>query len=48
VALAATGGRIHWRIHWPVPGEEIEEGWSTLVELKERGVVRHPACSPAR
>jgi hypothetical protein len=26
-----------YQIHWPVPEEEIEEGWSTLAELKERG-----------
>jgi hypothetical protein len=29
-----------YQIYWPVPEEEIEEGWSTLAELKERGVVR--------
>jgi hypothetical protein len=32
-----------YQIHWPVPDEEIEEGWSTLAELKERGVVRPAA-----
>ena len=25
-----------YQIHWPIPDEEIEEGWSALVELKER------------
>jgi aryl-alcohol dehydrogenase-like predicted oxidoreductase len=34
-----------YQIHWPLPDEEIEEGWSTLVELKERGVVRHIGVS---
>ena len=24
-----------YQIHWPIPDEEIEEGWTTLVELKE-------------
>src|SRR5436305_11538053 len=28
-----------------MPDEEIEEGWSTLAELKERGVVRHIGVS---
>ncbi len=35
-----------YQIHWPVPEEEIEEGWSTLVELKERGVVRPEQVGP--
>ena len=26
-----------YQIHWPIPDEEIEEGWSTLVELKDEG-----------
>jgi aryl-alcohol dehydrogenase-like predicted oxidoreductase len=34
-----------YQIHWPVPDAEIEEGWSTLAELKERGVVRHIGVS---
>jgi aryl-alcohol dehydrogenase-like predicted oxidoreductase len=34
-----------YQIHWPVPDEEIEEGWSTLVELKEQGLVRHIGVS---
>ena len=34
-----------YQIHWPIPDEEIEEGWSTLAELKERGVVRHIGVS---
>jgi aryl-alcohol dehydrogenase-like predicted oxidoreductase len=35
-----------YQIHWPVPEEEIEEGWSTLTELKERGVVRLEQVDP--
>ena len=27
-------------IHWPIPDEDIEEGWSTLAELKAEGKVR--------
>jgi aryl-alcohol dehydrogenase-like predicted oxidoreductase len=29
-----------YQIHWPEPEEDIEEGWSTLVELKKEGKVR--------
>jgi aryl-alcohol dehydrogenase-like predicted oxidoreductase len=29
-----------YQIHWPNPEEEIEEGWETLVRLKEEGKVR--------
>jgi aryl-alcohol dehydrogenase-like predicted oxidoreductase len=32
-------------IHWPVPDEDIEEGWGALVELKAEGVVRHIGAS---
>jgi aryl-alcohol dehydrogenase-like predicted oxidoreductase len=34
-----------YQIHWPVPDEEIEEGWATLAELKEQGLVRHIGVS---
>ena len=34
-----------YQIHWPIPDEEIEEGWSTLVELKKEGLVRHIGVS---
>jgi aryl-alcohol dehydrogenase-like predicted oxidoreductase len=27
-------------IHWPIPGEDVEEGWSTLADLKTEGKVR--------
>lgn len=34
-----------YQIHWPVPDEDIEEGWSALAELKEEGLVRHIGVS---
>jgi len=34
-----------YQIHWPIPDEEIEEGWAALVELKEEGLVRHIGVS---
>jgi len=34
-----------YQIHWPIPDEEIEEGWSTFVALKEEGLVRHIGVS---
>jgi aryl-alcohol dehydrogenase-like predicted oxidoreductase len=34
-----------YQIHWPIPDEDIEEGWSALAELKERGMVRHIGVS---
>ena len=34
-----------YQIHWPVPDEQIEEGWSALVELKDEGLVRHIGVS---
>jgi aryl-alcohol dehydrogenase-like predicted oxidoreductase len=33
------------QIHWPEPEPEIEEGWRTLAELKDRGSVRHIGVS---
>ena len=29
-----------YQIHWPEPDEDIEEGWTTLAELKAEGKVR--------
>jgi aryl-alcohol dehydrogenase-like predicted oxidoreductase len=29
-----------YQIHWPVPDEEIEEGWSTMADLQREGKVR--------
>ena len=34
-----------YQIHWPIPDEDIEEGWSALTELKQQGVVRHIGVS---
>ncbi|HUN38406.1 MAG TPA: aldo/keto reductase [Trebonia sp.] len=34
-----------YQIHWPIPDEDIEEGWGALAELKERGLVRHIGVS---
>jgi aryl-alcohol dehydrogenase-like predicted oxidoreductase len=34
-----------YQIHWPIPAEDIEEGWSALAELKEQGLVRHIGVS---
>jgi aryl-alcohol dehydrogenase-like predicted oxidoreductase len=29
-----------YQIHWPVPDEQVEEGWSTMADLKREGKVR--------
>jgi aryl-alcohol dehydrogenase-like predicted oxidoreductase len=34
-----------YQIHWPLPDEQIEEGWSALVELKDEELVRHIGVS---
>jgi len=34
-----------YQIHWPIPEEDVEEGWSALAELKEQGLVRHIGVS---
>jgi aryl-alcohol dehydrogenase-like predicted oxidoreductase len=34
-----------YQIHWPIPAEDIEEGWSALAELKAQGLVRHIGVS---
>jgi len=34
-----------YQIHWPMPEEDIEEGWSTLARLREEGKVRHIGVS---
>jgi aryl-alcohol dehydrogenase-like predicted oxidoreductase len=34
-----------YQIHWPVPDEDLEEGWSTFAELKAEGLVRHIGVS---
>ncbi len=32
-------------VHWPIPDEDIEEGWRTLAEQKDLGRVRHIGVS---
>jgi aryl-alcohol dehydrogenase-like predicted oxidoreductase len=34
-----------YQLHWPIPEEDIEEGWATLAELKAEGLVRHIGVS---
>jgi aryl-alcohol dehydrogenase-like predicted oxidoreductase len=34
-----------YQIHWPIPDQDIEEGWATFAELKEQGFVRHIGVS---
>lgn len=34
-----------YQLHWPEPDEDIEEGWSALVELKRQGKVREIGVS---
>jgi aryl-alcohol dehydrogenase-like predicted oxidoreductase len=34
-----------YQIHWPDPEPDIEEGWATLAELKDQGLVRHIGVS---
>jgi aryl-alcohol dehydrogenase-like predicted oxidoreductase len=33
------------QVHWPDPEDEIVEGWRTLAELKDEGVLRHIGVS---
>ncbi len=34
-----------YQIHWPVPDEDIEEGWRTMAALKQEGKVRYIGVS---
>jgi aryl-alcohol dehydrogenase-like predicted oxidoreductase len=34
-----------YQIHWPMPAQDVEEGWSAFAELKEQGLVRHIGVS---
>lgn len=34
-----------YQIHWPVPDQDIEEGFSAFAELKDQGLVRHIGVS---
>jgi aryl-alcohol dehydrogenase-like predicted oxidoreductase len=34
-----------YQIHWPIPDQDLEQGWSAFAELKEQGLVRHIGVS---
>jgi aryl-alcohol dehydrogenase-like predicted oxidoreductase len=34
-----------YQIHWPFPQEDLEEGWTEMVRLREQGKVRHIGVS---
>lgn len=34
-----------YQIHWPIPDEDIEEGWTTLAKLQQEGKVRYIGVS---
>lgn len=34
-----------YQVHWPMPDEEIEEGWTTMAELQREGKVRYIGVS---
>jgi aryl-alcohol dehydrogenase-like predicted oxidoreductase len=34
-----------YQIHWPIPDDELEEGWTTFAELQQEGLVRHIGVS---
>jgi aryl-alcohol dehydrogenase-like predicted oxidoreductase len=34
-----------YQIHWPIPDEDIEQGWQAMAQLKDRGLVRHIGVS---
>jgi aryl-alcohol dehydrogenase-like predicted oxidoreductase len=34
-----------YQIHWPIPDEDIEEGWAALADLRDEGLVRHIGVS---
>jgi aryl-alcohol dehydrogenase-like predicted oxidoreductase len=34
-----------YQIHWPIPDDDVEEGWRAFAELKEEGLVRHIGVS---
>jgi aryl-alcohol dehydrogenase-like predicted oxidoreductase len=34
-----------YQLHFPIPDDELEEGWTTLAELKGEGLIRHIGTS---
>ncbi len=34
-----------YQIHWPIPDQDIEQGWAALAELRDEGLVRHIGVS---
>jgi aryl-alcohol dehydrogenase-like predicted oxidoreductase len=34
-----------YQIHWPIPDQDIEEGWGALADLRDEGLVRHIGVS---
>jgi aryl-alcohol dehydrogenase-like predicted oxidoreductase len=34
-----------YQIHWPIPDEDVEEGWRAFAELRDEGLVRHIGVS---
>ena len=34
-----------YQIHWPLPVDDIEEGWTAFAELQQEGLVRHIGVS---
>jgi aryl-alcohol dehydrogenase-like predicted oxidoreductase len=34
-----------YQIHWPIPDEQVEEGWASLVEFRNEGLTRHIGVS---
>jgi aryl-alcohol dehydrogenase-like predicted oxidoreductase len=34
-----------YQVHWPVPDEEIEEGWGEMARLQKEGKIRHIGVS---
>src|SRR5438128_7234599 len=34
-----------YQVHWPMPDEEIEEGWAAMARLKKAGKVRNIGVS---